>query len=144
MEQLTTKNVKTTKAKTNAGLQIEILDPSKDKETVVKAAKKVKVDDQNYAIVDIKGNQEQVSKDMLITIDRIEGDEFTFDQIYMTMVDGKLSIGAPLVEGKSVKAVKVRDFKGDKVINRTYKAKSRYRKVKGMRPFLSELKIISI
>lgn len=43
-----------------------------------------------------------------------------------------------------VKATVVESIKGDKVVTARFKAKARYRKVKGFRPQLTKVKIVSI
>jgi len=63
----------------------------------------------------------------------------------LLLVDGeKANIGQPLIKNAQVKAKILDQFKGKKIRVATYKAKSRYRRVKGSRPQLTKIKIEKI
>lgn len=97
-----------------------------------------------YAVVKIGAKQYKVKKDDEILVEKIEGEEGktqTFDQVLL-LVDGKKrKIGQPTVPKASVKAKILSQTKGKKIRVATYKAKSRYRKVKGHRQFLTKIAI---
>lgn len=100
-----------------------------------------------YAVVKIKGHQYKVSEGDEIEIDRLpdkEKTEIVFDQVLL-LVDGeKVKIGHPYLKGTSVKVEVIEHFKGPKIRVATYKAKSRYRRVKGHRSLLTKIKIKKI
>jgi len=99
-----------------------------------------------YAIVDFKGHQIPVKEGQTIDVDRIEGkegDQIDLDQVLL-IANKNITIGQPTVTNASVKATIVEHFKGKKIRVATYKAKSRYRRVKGFRPLLTKIKIDKI
>lgn len=77
-------------------------------------------------------------------IDGEKGQAVVFNEVLL-LVDGKkVKIGQPLVKGAKVEAQIVDQVKGKKIRVATFKAKSRYRRVKGFRPLLTRVKILSI
>lgn len=100
-----------------------------------------------YAVVKIGGSQYKVAEGDLFKVEKLDLDEgklIEFNEILL-LVDGKkLKIGQPLVKGVKVKAKIIKQFKDKKIRVATYKAKSRYRKVKGHRKHLTEIEIEKI
>lgn len=89
-----------------------------------------------YAIIKAGGVQYQVSEGQEIDIFRLDkekGEAVVFDSVLLVKVDDKVLVGQPLVQGAKVKGKVVDQILGDKIRIATYKAKSRYRKVKGHR-----------
>lgn len=100
-----------------------------------------------YAVVKIGGSQYKVSQNDVIDVDKIteKKDDFVeFNEVLLLVDDGKVKIGNPLVKEAKVKAKIVDQIKGKKISVATYKAKSRYRRVKGFRPLLTKIKIEKI
>ncbi|PQJ79745.1 50S ribosomal protein L21 [Polaribacter porphyrae] len=100
-----------------------------------------------YAIVEIAGQQFKVAKDQKVYVHRLQGEEgskVTFDNVLLTDDNGKVSIGAPAIEGASVTAQILSHLKGDKVIVFKKKRRKGYRKKNGHRQSLSEIQIESI
>lgn len=100
-----------------------------------------------YAIVEIAGQQFKVSQDQTVYVHRLqesEGASLSLDKVLLVDNGGKVSIGAPLVNGASVKATVVSHVKGDKI--RVFKKKRRkgYRKTIGHRQSFTKIKIDSI
>ncbi len=98
------------------------------------------------AVVNIAGKQHLVAEGEVITTEKIEGkkgDKINFDQVLMVK-DNKLSLGTPLVKQARVKGEVVEQFKDKKIRVATYKAKSRYRRVKGHRQQKTKVKILKI
>lgn len=99
-----------------------------------------------YAIVKIGGTQYKVAEGDEIEVDKIEGEKgkaVSFNEV-LFLADEEIKIGEPLVKGAQIKAKIIKQFKGDKIRVATYKAKSRYRRVKGFRPLLTKIKIEKI
>ena len=99
-----------------------------------------------YAIVKIGGSQYKVTEGDELEVDKIEGEKgkaVNLDEVLL-LVDEEIKIGEPLVKGAQIKAKIIEQFKGDKIRVATYKAKSRYRRVKGFRPLLTKIKIEKI
>jgi len=100
-----------------------------------------------YAIVDIAGQQFKVEKDQRIFTNRLEGEEgseVTFDKVLMIDNDGDVNIGAPTLDGSSVKAKIINHLKGDKVIVYKKKRRKGYEKKNGHRQALTEIEIQEI
>jgi len=95
-----------------------------------------------YAIIKIQGHQYKVSEKDEILVDRISE---KIDPKVLLFVDGdKVKVGKPELKDVSVKIKKLEDVKGDKLTVFKYKAKSRYRKVRGFRPQLTKILIEKI
>jgi large subunit ribosomal protein L21 len=100
-----------------------------------------------YAVIRTGGKQYRVAEGEEILVDKLEEEKdkaLTFDEILL-LVDGeKVKVGQPLVKGVKVKAKVVDQVKGKKLRIATFKAKARYRRVKGFRPLLTKVKIEKI
>jgi large subunit ribosomal protein L21 len=99
-----------------------------------------------YAIVEIAGQQFKVKKDQKVFVNRLqqeEGSKVSFDQVLL-VDDGKITIGAPAIEGAEVSAKILKHLKGDKVLVFKKKRRKGYKKKNGHRQFLSEIMIESI
>ncbi len=100
-----------------------------------------------YAIVEIAGHQYKVQKDQQIFVNRLQGDEGSkveFDRVLLIDDNGKVTVGAPAIEGKKVTASVVKHLKGDKVIVFKKKRRKGYIKKNGFRAYLTEIKIDKI
>ncbi|NVJ89963.1 MAG: 50S ribosomal protein L21 [Flavobacteriaceae bacterium] len=100
-----------------------------------------------YAIVEIAGQQFKVAKDQKVYVNRLQGEEgskITFDNVLLADDNGKVTIGAPAIEGASVTAQILSHLKGDKVIVFKKKRRKGYKKKNGHRQYLSEIQIESI
>lgn len=100
-----------------------------------------------YAIVEIAGQQVRVEKDQEIIVHRLdteEGKKVEFNEVLMIDNDGKLSIGAPYVEGAKVTATVITHLKGDKVTVFKKKRRKGYQKSNGHRQYLTRIQIEKI
>ncbi len=100
-----------------------------------------------YAIVEIAGQQFKVAKDQKVYVHRLqekEGAKVTFDKVMLLDDNGKVTVGAPAIEGAAVTAKILGHLKGDKVIVFKKKRRKGYRKKNGHRQFLSEIQIENI
>lgn len=103
-----------------------------------------------YAVVDIAGKQYKVEEGQELVVDKISvqlsagSAQIAFDNV-MLVVDGdKTRVGSPTVKGAKVEALVLGQERGDKVRVVKFKAKSRYRKVRGFRSSKSRVKIVKI
>ena len=99
-----------------------------------------------YAIVEIAGQQFKVAKDQKVFVHRLqekEGSKVTFDNVLL-LDDGKVTIGAPAINGAAVTAKILKHLKGDKVIVFKKKRRKGYKVKNGHRQSLSEIQIDSI
>lgn len=100
-----------------------------------------------YAIVDIAGQQFKVEKDQKIYVHRIEGEEgakVEFDQVLLIDDDGKVNVGAPVVDGALISGKIIAHLKGDKVQIFKKKRRKGYQTLNGHRQQLTELLIEDI
>lgn len=100
-----------------------------------------------YAIVEIAGQQFKVEKGRSIFTNRLEGDanaELVFDKVMLVDNDGAVTVGAPTVNGASVKGTIVEHLKGEKVIIFKKKRRKGYVRKNGHRQYLTKLMISDI
>ncbi|MEK7111104.1 MAG: 50S ribosomal protein L21 [Patescibacteria group bacterium] len=100
-----------------------------------------------YAIIKAGGAQYQVSVGQEIDIFRLDkekDEDVIFDSVLLVKDDDKVLVGQPVVKGAKVKGKVVDQILGEKIRIATYKAKSRYRKVKGHRDQLTRVLIEKI
>jgi large subunit ribosomal protein L21 len=72
-----------------------------------------------------------------------EGSEFQVPEVLATQIGDTYKVGKPLVDAKVVLQV-LEQGKGEKVVQRIYKAKSRYRRTRGHRKKVTKFKVLSI
>ena len=100
-----------------------------------------------YAIVEMAGQQFKVAKDQKVFVHRLsedEGKKVTFDKVFLIEDEGKVTVGAPVIEGAAVQAKILQHLKGDKVIVFKKKRRKGYKTKNGHRQYLSEVVIESI
>lgn len=100
-----------------------------------------------YAIVDIAGQQFRVEKDQKLFVHRLEGEagaKVTFDQVLLLDNNGKVSVGAPTVDGAKVSATILEHMKGDKVIVFKKKRRKGYQVANGHRQYMTKIQIEKI
>ncbi len=100
-----------------------------------------------YAIVEIAGHQYKVEKDQLLYVHRLEekeGGKVDFDKVLLVDNGGKVSVGAPAIDGAMVTAKVVKHLKGDKVIVFKKKRRKGYKVRNGHRQYLSQIQIEKI
>ena len=93
-----------------------------------------------YAIVEIAGQQFKVEKDQRYYVHQLEGkpgSKVTFDQVLLLDDNGKVSVGAPAVNGVQVTAKIEQHLKGDKVIVFKKKRRKGYKVKNGHRQRLT-------
>lgn len=100
-----------------------------------------------FAVVDIAGFQEKVSKGDKIKVPTLDGEagkSITIDKVLMIGEGDSVKIGAPLLSGASVELKVLAHGRGDKV--RVVKAhrRKRYRRVKGHRQGFTEVEVTKI
>ena len=101
-----------------------------------------------YAVVRTGGKQYLVKEGMILTVDQLEmGKEekkMKLETLLKFDEEGKtFELGQPFLKEK-VTAEVIENVKGDKIRIAKFKAKSRYRKVRGFRARLTKLKIVKV
>lgn len=100
-----------------------------------------------YAVVKIGGGQYKVQEGDEIEVDRLpqkEAEAIVFPEVLLVVDNGEVKIGQPTVEGIKIQAKVLSHFKGEKIRVARFRAKSRYRKVRGFRASLTKIKIEKI
>jgi large subunit ribosomal protein L21 len=101
-----------------------------------------------YAVIRTGGRQYRAEAGAVIDVERLpinEGDSISIDEVLLVVPDqGNPLIGKPLVEGASVKATCVQQYRAQKVHVWKYIPKKRYRRRRGHRQYYTRLRIESI
>lgn len=96
-----------------------------------------------FAIIRAGGKQYKVANGDTIRIEKTEGKAGDKVELGEVLVAGD-KVGAPLVSGAKVMAEIVRQFRDEKVIVFKKKRRQNYRRKKGHRQYLTEVKITDI
>ncbi|MBR6021988.1 MAG: 50S ribosomal protein L21 [Kiritimatiellae bacterium] len=101
-----------------------------------------------YAVIETGGKQYRVKKDDVIDVELIDGAEegasVTLGRVLAVNDGSGLKIGAPEVEGASVTAEVVEQFRGKKVVAFKKKRRKGYHRKVGHRQELLKVKITGI
>lgn len=100
-----------------------------------------------YAVIKTGGKQYRVSKDDVVTIEKVPGDAgamIEFDQVLMIGSGADVKIGAPVVSGAKVIAELVEQSRGPKLIAFKKRRRKNSRRKKGHRQDLSVVRITDI
>ena len=100
-----------------------------------------------YAIIKTKGSQFRVAEGDEIDFPRFDleaGAKIKFDQVLLLVDEGRVEVGQPILSNVVVEGEVIDQHKGEKVRVANFRAKSRYRRVKGFRAQLTKIKINKI
>lgn len=100
-----------------------------------------------YAIIQLLGKQHKVTVGETFVVDRLDqevGKTFDVKDVLLVAEGDDVKIGTPTVDKAVVSLKVVEHGKGDKIRVATYKAKSKYRKVKGHRQHQSTVEVVKI
>src|SRR6516164_7864387 len=100
-----------------------------------------------YAVIKTGGKQYRVSPGDTLVVEKLAGDagaEIAFDQVLMLGEGADVTVGAPLVDGASVKATLVETRKGEKVKIFKKIRRQGYRRTRGHRQLESVLRVTAI
>lgn len=98
-----------------------------------------------YAVIESGSKQYRVTAGDVIQVESLpvqEGDKIELDRVLLIADDGKITVGAPTVEGASVKATVKGHGRAKKII--VYKHKKNYHKKQGHRQNFTRLQIDEI
>ncbi len=100
-----------------------------------------------YAVIETGGKQYRVAEGDTVTIERLSvdvGETVAFDRV-MAKSDGEtLTVGAPVIEGATVKSTIVSHGRGDKVVNFKKKRRKGYSRKVGHRQEQTVIKVDSL
>lgn len=100
-----------------------------------------------YAIVENGGKQYKAVPGSTIEVDRMqieEGTKVDLSKVLLISGEDEVKVGAPTIEGASVKATVIEHFKGRKIIVFKYIPRERYRRKRGHRQQYTRLQIDEI
>lgn len=100
-----------------------------------------------YAVIATGGKQYKVQQDDVIDIERLEGEvgsKVTFDEILAVGEDGKIELGSPKMDGASVEAEIIDQFRGKKLTVFKFKRRKGYQRKQGHRQELTKVRIAAI
>lgn len=100
-----------------------------------------------YAIIATGGKQYRVQEGDLLFVEKLAAEvdsTVEINEVLVVSKDGKITVGAPVVEGAKVVARVVKHGKAKKVIVFKFKAKKDYRRKQGHRQPYTQIKIEKI
>lgn len=102
-----------------------------------------------YAIVEAGGKQHKVEVGKRLLVERIwpnaqPGSQVVFDRVLMIRSEHAVRVGAPFLAEATVRATLLRPLRGEKVIVFKKKRRKGYRRTKGHRQDLYEVRIDAI
>ena len=100
-----------------------------------------------YAIVESGGRQYRAEEGHSFSVEKLPyevGEQFDLDNVLLVADGDNITVGQPSVEGASVKATVVEQYRGKKVFVWKYKPKKRYRRRRGHRQSYTRIRIDSI
>ena len=101
-----------------------------------------------YAILKIGSHQYRVEENDVFDVERPDKaenkKEIRFEEVLVLGNNGKSQIGQPFVSGASVVCEVIKEAKQRKVISFKFKRRKGYKKIKGHRQILTQLKVKSI
>lgn len=103
-----------------------------------------------YAVIQTGGKQIRVEKGDVVRIERVsketlaKGDEIALTEILALGREDGLHLGKPFVDGAKVSAVVVRETRGPKLLVFKKKKRKQYKRTRGHRQDLVEIRIQAI
>ncbi len=100
-----------------------------------------------YAVFKTGGKQYRVQEGDTLDVEKIDaevGSEAKFDNVLLVNDGSATTVGTPMIEGASVTAKVVDQFRGKKGVAFKFKRRQGYHKTKGYRRSLTKLEITSI
>ena len=100
-----------------------------------------------YAVIETGGKQYMVRAGDVLDVEKLAGDEgakITLSSVLALSNGSELTVGQPAVTGAAVQATVVKQFRGEKVIAFRKKRRKGYKKKRGHRQSLTQIKIESI
>ncbi|WP_392561278.1 50S ribosomal protein L21 [Orbus sturtevantii] len=100
-----------------------------------------------YAVFQSGGKQHRVSEGQVVRLEKLEvetGSQIVFDKVLMVANGENIQVGAPFVEGSTVKAEIVEHGRGDKIKIVKFRRRKHYRKQQGHRQWFTDVKITAI
>ena len=100
-----------------------------------------------YAIIRSGGKQYRAEIGSIIDVDRLPhevGESIEISDVLLLANEDDTRVGRPLVDGASVSATVVEQFRGKKIIVYKYRQRTNYRRKQGHRQYYTRLRIDDI
>lgn len=100
-----------------------------------------------YAIVESGGRQYRAEEGHNFSVEKLPyevGEQIELDKVLLLANGDEIKIGQPTVDGVTVKATVVEQYRGKKIFVWKYKPKKRYRRRQGHRQSYTRLRIDEI
>lgn len=102
-----------------------------------------------YAIVEAGGKQHRVEVGQRVAVERIwpgadSGSEVVFDRVLLVRDEQKVRVGKPALDGVKVRGTLLRALRGEKIIIFKKKRRKGFRRTRGHRQDLFEVRIDAI
>ncbi len=100
-----------------------------------------------YAIVESGGRQYRAEEGHIFSVEKLPyevGEQIELNNVLLLTNGDDVKVGQPTVEGASVKATIVDQYRGKKIFVWKYKSKNRYRRRQGHRQSYTRLRIDEI
>jgi large subunit ribosomal protein L21 len=100
-----------------------------------------------YAIVKCGGRQYRAEEGNSIVVEKLPyevGEQIELDSVLLLSDGTSVSVGQPAVDGASVKATVVEQFRGKKIFVWKYRPRKRYRRRQGHRQYYTRLRVDEI
>ena len=101
----------------------------------------------SYAIFTTGGKQYKVSQGDRIDVEKLDltvGDKTTFSNVLLVSDGSELKVGAPFVEGATITAEVLDQFRDKKVLSFKFRRRTGFHKTRGHRRHLTKLSITDI
>ncbi len=101
----------------------------------------------DYCVVQLNGKQFKVAKGDKLCLDKLpykENETFEVSDVLLTSKKGKIQVGQPLVKKAKVQFKLLENKRSKKLRVAKFRAKSRYRRVKGHRQHQSIVEVIKL
>ena len=100
-----------------------------------------------YAVIESGGKQHRVKEGETLKLEKIEaaaGDTVNFDKVLMVGAGADIKLGAPYLQGGSVKAEIVSHGRHDKIRIVKFRRRKHYKRETGHRQWFTEVRITGI
>lgn len=100
-----------------------------------------------YAIIESGGRQYRAEEGHSFSVEKLPyevGEQIELDKVLLLANDDEVKIGQPVVDGVTIKATVVEQYRGKKILVWKYKPKKRYRRRQGHRQHYTRLRIDEI
>lgn len=100
-----------------------------------------------YAVIKAGAHQYKASVGDELVVERLPyevGEQVELDEVYLLADEGDIAVGKPTVDGATVHATILEEFRGPKIHIFKYKPKERYRRRMGHRQTYMRLRIDEI